>query len=210
MIYCFGNSHAHFFTNSTPSKFGEGENKNEHFRSFSLGPVIAYNFFNHHFPTMINWINNLPITTEDHIILVIGEVDCRWHLPSQAAIQNRQINDIIHECIDRFFKSYIYLQDNGYKIIGWGGHPSTTSGHNDNPSEPIYGDCITRNKISLEWNNYLKQKCEHNNIPFVSVIEDLINLDGLTKMEYYKDYCHLDSGKYLNTVIEKFKEKMLL
>jgi len=210
MIYVFGNSHAHFFTNSTPAKFGEGENSNEHFRSFSLGPVIAYNFVAHHLPMMVNLLNSLPITPNDPILIAIGEVDCRWHLPKQADLQQRDAKEVVHECIDRFFAVHSHLQDAGYKVVGWGGHPSTTRGHDDNPSEPVFGDCLTRNKITLEWNDYLEQKCREKGIIFSSVVRELINVDGLTKMQYYKDYCHLDSEKFLPIVIEKFKQEGLL
>jgi hypothetical protein len=210
MIYCFGNSHAHFFTDSTPAQFGEGENRNEHFRSFSLGPVIAYNFIIHHFPTMIQMVNQLPITENDYVMLAIGEVDCRWHIPKQAELQKKDPLELTRECIDRFFQAHTHLAEAGYQVIGWGGHPSTTRGHDDNPSEPVFGDCLSRNKISLEWSDYLEKKCKESNIRFVSIIRDLINVDGLTKMEYYKDYCHLNSKVYLPTVIEKFKTEGLL
>ena len=210
MIYVFGNSHAHFFTDSTPSRLGEGENRNEYFRSFSLGPVIAYNFIIHYFPTMINIVNQLPITQNDYILLAIGEVDCRWHIPKQAELQKRDILELTRECIDRFFQAHTHLAESGYQVIGWGGHPSTTRGHDDNPSEPVCGDCLSRNKVSLEWSNYLEGKCKEKHIKFVSIIKDLINVDGLTKMEYYKDYCHLNPAIYLPIVIEKFKKEKLL
>ena len=210
MIYVFGNSHSHFFSNSTPSKNGEGENKNEYFRSFSLGPVIAYNFYEHHFPLMIEWMNNLPITEKDSILIAVGEVDCRWHLLKQAEVQNRNVINIIYECIDRFFRAHLHLKENGYNVIGWGGHPSTINTFGNVPEDPVYGDCLTRNKISLIWNDYLEMKCKENNIKFSSIIRDLINVDGLTKMEYYWDYCHLDPRKYLPTVIEKFKQEGLI
>jgi len=210
MIYIFGNSHAHFFTNSTPSKFGEGENKNEYFRSFSMGPIIAYNFFKHHFPIMLQWVNQLEITRNDHILIAIGEVDCRWHIPYQASIQNKDPIDIVHECINRLFVTYDILKNDGYNVIGWGGHPSTTGTHDTDPSNPVFGDCISRNKISIEWSDFLEHKCNHNNIKFISIVKDLINIDKLTKMEYYTDYCHLSSEKYLAIVIEKFKTNGLL
>ena len=205
MIYVFGNSHAHFFTNSTPSKIGEGENSNEYFRSFSLGPVIAYNFFDHHYPNMISLINSLPIDTSDFILIAIGEVDCRWHLPKQSQLQSRPISSVIAECVTKFFQTHLHLKAHGYNVIGWGGHPSTTADHDANPSSPIFGDCLSRNKISLEFSNHISILCRKNKIHFLSIIEDLINIDGLTKMEYYRDYCHLDSLKYLPIVIEKFK-----
>jgi hypothetical protein len=210
MIYVFGNSHAHFFTDSTPSKIGEGEKENEQFRTFSLGPVIAYNFIDHHLPMMINYINTLPITPIDSILIAVGEVDCRWHLPNQANIQKKEINEIIHECVDRLFIAHTHLRESGYDVIGWGGHPSTTEGHSDDPSRPVFGDCLYRNQITLEWNDYLSKKCQGGGFKFSSVVRDLINEDGLTKMEYYKDYCHLDSLKFLPTVIEKFKKEKIL
>ena len=209
MIYVFGNSHAHFFTDSSPGQFGEGEKKHEYFRSFSLGPIIAYNFITSHFPTMIQWVNGLPINPEDPVLLAIGEVDCRWHIPKQAELQKRDVNDVVHECIDRFFQAHTHLQEAGYRVVGWGGHPSTNDGHCDNPSGPIYGDVQNRNKISLEWSDYLEKRCKEKGIEFVSIIRDLINVDNSTKMEYYKDYCHLDPVKYLPVVVEKFKKEGL-
>lgn len=210
MIYVFGNSHAHFFTNSSPSKFGEGENKSELFRSFSLGPIIAYNFFEHHFPTMIQWMNELPITANDSIIFAVGEVDCRWHLLNQAEKQKRDVIELTHECIDRFFRAYLYLKDNGYKVIGWGGHPSTKNTFGNVPEDPVYGECLTRNRVSLEWNDYLEKQCKLNNIPFVSIIRELINVDGITNMDYYIDYCHLKTDKTLPLVLEKLTSQGLL
>jgi hypothetical protein len=210
MIYIFGNSHAHFFTNSSPSKFGEGEIKSELFRSFSLGPIIAYNFFEHHFPTMISWMNQLPITAEDYIIIAVGEVDCRWHLLNQAEKQNRNVIELTHECIDRFFQAYLHLKEAGYKVIGWGGHPSTKNTFGNVPEDPVYGDCLTRNKVSLTWNDYLEKKCKENNIPFISIIRELINVDGITNMDYYNDYCHLNMNKTLPIVLEKIKTQGLI
>lgn len=210
MMYVFGNSHAHFFTDSTPSLFGKGENENEFFQSFSLGPVIAYNFFDHYYPTMIGMLNNLPVGATDYVMIAVGEVDCRWHLPKQAQAQNKPIEEVVHTCLDRFFRAHLHLKENGYNVVAWGGHPSTTSGHDDNPSEPVFGDCLTRNKISLCWNDYLEKLCNENKIQFVSIIRDLINVDGLTKMEYYKDYCHLDSKKLLPMVTQKFRQIGLL
>jgi hypothetical protein len=210
MIYCFGNSHAHFFTDSTPSRFGKGELQNEFFQSFSLGPVIAYNFYEHYYPTMIEMLNGLNLTEADRVMIAVGEVDCRWHLPKQADAQKRPVEAIVDECLNRFFRAHRHLRDFGYNVIAWGGHPSTTRGHDDNPSEPVYGDCLTRNKISLRWNDYLESLCKADNIQFVSIVRDLIDVDGLTRMEYYKDYCHLDSKKLLPVVTERFRQLGLL
>jgi len=207
MIFVFGNSHAHVFTNTHPATLGLG-GQNDNFTSVSLGPTIAYNFYEHHYLTMLNWVNRLNINKEkDYIVLAIGEVDCRWHLPYQASIQNKTNEEIVTECIDRYFRVYLDLKNKGYKIIGWGGHPSTISGHNNDPNNPVFGDCLTRNKISLYWNNLLEKKCLDNEITFISIINDLIDENGLTKMEYFDDYCHLNYNNIkdkLNYLFKKF------
>lgn len=210
MIYTFGNSHAHVFTGTHPATFGEG-NYNTNFKSFSLGATIAYNFYEHHLSKIYDILANTPFDKEkDYVMLIVGEVDCRWHLPYQANLQNRPINEIVSECIDRFYRCYIDLQKNGYKIIGWGGHPSTTAGHSDNASEPIYGNCIIRNEISRLWDQKLGEKCKVNNIPYISIIEALIDDSGLTKMEYFDDYCHLNHTKTKSLIIEKFSNTHLI
>jgi hypothetical protein len=207
MIYTFGNSHSHLFTGSAPSTFGIGEIRNPYFTSISLGPTIAYNFYENHHNNLLNWVNKLNINKEnDFIMLVVGEVDCRVHLPRQVILQNRSIDEIVKECIDRFFRVYIDLKNKGYKVIGWGGHPSTTSGPSENPSEPIVGDCIFRNSISLSWDKHLETLCLKNKIPYITIIKDLINDNNLTDMDYFMDYCHLRLDKVMEIIRNKFKE----
>jgi hypothetical protein len=208
MIYTFGNSHAHLFTNSQPATYGEGEIKNEWFTSFSLGATIAYNFFENHYPVMLGTIESYNINKdEDYIMLIIGEVDCRWHLPLQCNLQNKNYQEIVEECISRFFRVYTDLKSKGYKILGWGGHPSTRRGHSENMEEPIYGDCYNRNLISKLWNELIAKNCEENNIEFITIMDEIIDSDGLTNESFFMDYCHLDFDKCKNILKEKFLEK---
>lgn len=211
MIHTFGNSHVNFFTNSLP----QNRNKTilDPFISYPLGPTIAYNFYEHYYAKVLDMLNTSIIDKKnDYVMLVVGEVDCRWHLPYQIHQQNKNYKDVIEECIDRFFRCHLDLKRLGYKVISWGGHPSTIDGHNDNPNCPIWGDCNYRNLISMYWSDYLEYKSKNNQIEFISIIKDLIyesnddknNIQYLTKMEYYIDYCHLNSNKYLNSVINKF------
>ena len=201
MIYCIGNSHAHFFRGSHPGELGWGKKQNEYFRSYSANfhnpnpkyrHVLVHKFTERFFSYFINVINSIPFAENDYIMIIVGEIDARWHFPKKIVTQNRSIEDVLTEELDQyFFPAFLYLKENGYNVIGWGGQPSTTQGHNNDPDNPIYGDCLFRNKISLLWNDYLQHKCKENDIRFVSIIRDLINEDGLTKMEYFFDYCHL-------------------
>lgn len=204
MLYTIGNSHAHVFTDSPPNYKLIGS-KNS-FRSISLGPTIAYNFFEHHYTNVLSNISKLDIQKDDYIILVVGEVDCRWHLPKQSYIQNRNINDLVKECIDRFYRSHLDLKSSGYNVISWGGHPSTNGGHDENPNQPVFGNVFFRNEITRLWDNYLQTKSNEHCIPHVSIVDELINDDNSTKMEYYIDYCHLNYKMINNIVVKKFKE----
>tara|TARA_R100000697_G_scaffold104651_1_gene118190 strand:- start:27 stop:638 length:612 start_codon:yes stop_codon:yes gene_type:complete len=190
MIYSIGNSHAHVFTDSHPNQQGVWCRR-DNYNSFSLGPIIAYNFKEHHYDRMKR--DALPhVDKQSKLFIVVGEVDCRLHLPKQIEESGREMEDVVEECVDRLFKIYLLLKEDGYNIVGWGGHPSTTDGdRRDSPSEPVYGDCLTRNKITKHWDSYLKSLCEKENIEYISIVDDLIDENGLTRMEYFKDYCHL-------------------
>jgi len=205
MIYVFGNSHANTFTKTSPGTIGEW-NQSGKFLSFSLGPIIAYNFTDHHYPKILSILNQIDVKDSDYIFFAVGEVDHRWHLPKRASMSQLPVEVVTNECVDRFFGSFIDLKNRGYKIIGWGSHPSTVGEHNDDPGQPVFGDCLTRNLIGKTWNNRLSSLCSSSDIPFVSIFDDLVDEYGITKMEYYMDYCHLDPNK-ISGMLEKSFEK---
>lgn len=213
MIYVFGNSHAHFFTDSHPGELGWGKSQNEYFRSYSgnfhnpqYRHVLAHKFTERFFPYFINPINSLTITENDYIMFAVGEIDCRWHFPKKITTQSRSIRDVVQEELEQyFFPSFIYLKENGYNVLGWGGHASTTGPHNDDPDNPVYGDCQFRNEISLTWNDMLGEKCKQHGMKFVSILKSLVNPDGLTNMTYMRDYCHLNRSAF-PILIEQLKE----
>ena len=205
MIYVFGNSHANTFTNTSPGLI-DTWSSDEKFSSFSLGPIIAYNFKDHHYPKVLSILRNMSLKEDDYIVLAVGEVDHRWHLPKKAANTGITIDNVTNECVDRFFEAFVDLKRRGYKVIGWGSHPSTTGKHNNDLNQPVFGDCLTRNQIGRLWNSRLESLCLKNDIPFVSIFEDLIDESGMTKMEYYMDYCHLDPIKIRPTLERKFEK----
>jgi len=212
MIYALGNSHAHFVTDSHPGELGWGKKENEYFRSYSgnfhnpyFRHVLAHKFHERFFPYFVNPVNNIKWTDKDYLMFIVGEIDCRWHFPKKIKTTNRSVADVLEEEMNYFFPSLLYCIENNYSVIGWGGHASTTKGHNDDPDNPIYGDCLFRNEVSLAWSDLLKERCDANGIPFVSIVRDLINPDGLTKMEYYYDDYHLKPNA-LPFVIEKCKQ----
>jgi hypothetical protein len=175
-IFAIGNSHCHFFSGSHPGDTS-GKKANQHFVSYSLGPVIAYNFYEHHLPKIYSLIEQkkIQIRAKDFIMLVVGEVDCRWHLPKQAADKGVSIEGLVKECVTRFFRAVLEL-----------------------------------NKTSLLWDALLGKESESHGIPHVSILKELLNQDGTTKMEFYQDYCHLKTEPLHDMVIEKFREMKIL
>ena len=202
-MYFIGNSHANTFTGTHPAVQGQWSNRGN-YNSYSLGPVISYNFKDNHYERMRE--NALPtVDKKSKLFLVVGEVDCRLHLPKQIEETGRDLESVVEECVERLFDVYILLKESGYNIMGWGGHPSTTDpDRRNNPSEPVWGDCLTRNKISKHWDLYLKNLCEKNNIRHISIVDDLITDDGLTNMKYFIDYCHLNP----ELIIPLFESKL--
>ena len=67
----------------------------------------------------------------------------------------------------------------------------------------VYKDVLTRNKISKQFEISLKEKCVANQVLFVSIVDELLNANGTTKMEYFIDYCHLDANKVLPLINSK-------
>lgn len=208
MIYVFGNSHSHFFTNSHPSTHGWGNVRGNLFSSFSLGPTIAYNFYQNHYPRVLSELSSVKFNHEtDYILLAVGEVDCRWHIPKQAELQNRDVDELVVECVERFFETHLDLKKRGYNVIAWGGHPSTTQNHSDDMSSPIYGDCFLRNGITLMWDSHIKKLSNIHNIHHISIVDNLIDSVGLTRMDYFMDYCHLNERCFNEVFIPSFKLK---
>ena len=208
MIYCIGNSHANLFTNTRPEINGV-LNIKPPFASYSLGPVIAYNFYEHHLPKVKEVLSEIDVKNDDYIMLIVGEVDARNWIGRYADKEKRTLEDVTEDCVNRFFACIDELNQT-YKTLGWCGHPSTTELPRENPSEPIYGDCLTRNKTTRFWSDYLTLLCDKNGIPVINIIDELIGGDGLTKMEYFIDYCHLNYDKTINLILDKLKQQMIL
>ena len=101
MIHLIGNSHVNTFSNDSKLNMSF---ENDIFKSHHIGPVIAYNFYEHHMNSVRNIINN--IQKNDYISLIVGEVDCRIHLPLQADKQNKTDYEIVDECLNRLFTSH--------------------------------------------------------------------------------------------------------
>jgi hypothetical protein len=206
MIHLIGNSHVNTFSNDDKINMSF---ENEFFKSYHIGPVIAYNFYEHHMKSVNDVINNNNIQKSDYISLIVGEVDCRVHLPLQADNQKITDDEIVAECVNRLFRCYDNLLERDYNLIVYSTHPTTTENHDmSREDRPIYGDVERRNNISLLWNKKLGDLCKSKNIKFVNFYDLLVNENNITKMEYFLDYCHLNSSMCYPFILEKTKNEI--
>lgn len=208
MIYCIGNSHANTFTGTPPGTTGVWNKKNN-FASISLGPIIAYNFMTSHMGKTLSVLAESGFDKDkDYVLLAVGEVDCRVHIPRQVQLQNRDYKDVTKECVDRYFDAYLKLKKMGYNVVGYGSHPSTSSPGNDKYGSdmPIMGSPELRNNISIFWNDYMSSLCDENNIPFLKVIDKFLDDNDKTVMSNFIDYCHLNPDLLISFANERLKE----
>ena len=123
MIHIFGNSHAALFTGAPPCGTIVSKQKevprgrgytDPHptlpFRTWFLGPVLAYTFFEKHFEMIRRHIHNhkswFPKGTK--IVLVCGEVDCRLHIPKQLKVKRGSSKkELVQIVVDRFIEAGI-------------------------------------------------------------------------------------------------------
>jgi hypothetical protein len=194
MLRVIGNSHAGIFSGKQQNWAtwpGKCIDTIVNVKSFQLGPIIAYNFYEHHLPKVYEIINADPPLKHDWYLFTVGEVDCRWHIPFQSDKKKVRFESVVEECCDRYFKALLDLKNKKINVAVWGVHPSTSSGHNEDPDNPVFGDFLLRNSISEYWNSYSDYLCRLYKIPFISIYYDLLNNDFTRKDEYFLDYCHL-------------------
>lgn len=196
MIHCFGNSHINTFSNCDNMSY---ISNNDTFKLYHLGPTIAYNFFEHHYPNVVSMLHNINVKT-DYVTLVVGEVDCRLHLPKQADIQKISDKVIVDECVNRLFKCYSHLQELGVKCLVYSTHPTTSYICPDN-KDYIYDTMKRRNDICVLWNDKCKSLCLERNMPFISFYNKLVNDNNETNMDHFLDYCHLKSSMIYPTIL---------
>lgn len=183
MYYCIGDSHTWIF-GSDPETFEVNH----------IGPYTAYNFSKGHesYAKTDSIISGLPKNSS--IILSFGEIDCRCHILKQKYEKNRDVSEIIEDIIVRYLSSITTFQRANYTLILLA--PSPTGNFNNdysfNHEYPFYGTYKERNEITKIFIHSLKQKYPK----VISIYDYIINSDGSSNMEYFKDTIHLSDKAF--------------
>lgn len=209
MIHCIGDSHSAVFSGEEtmqPEWPALASNKLPYFKSYRLGPATAYQLENK--KHLIDDILSQHYNTGDSLLFCFGEVDIRAHLIKQMQLQNRNLDDIVKECVDRYFKVIIDYKNQGINCIVWG--PIASWHESKRYSGPSFGTCVERNLVTKEFNRYIEELCNLHGVGFVTIFYDMINENHETNT-YYLDnwngsHMHL-SQTSMPIIIEAFKQK---
>ena len=201
LIHCIGDSHSFMFRGPAAPLMGYhaagdlktlsgvldpegGSPVNPPFMVHWLGPRTAYNFDRR--KAVVDEILRRFWKEGDRVMFVAGEIDCREHLPKQAKKQNRPVEDLARECMDKFFDFVCGYKK--YGLIVYFVVPTTMNGD----------DC---RRASSECNKRLTERAALDNLPFIGLYEEMCTM---TK-DWYCDGTHLDYRIALPLVEEKLK-----
>jgi hypothetical protein len=128
----------------------------------------------------------------DAVIMVFGEVDCRFHIYYQYMKNEERltIEELIDHTISNYGKVLIELKDKGFQLYVCGVVPASWREHST--AYPFYGTPDMRSKITRIFNDKLQVFCIENGIRFIDMYEPAADDDGLIKREYKLDDIHLN------------------
>lgn len=200
IIHCIGDSHASFFSGSDEIQPVWPDKSRDYipsFRSYRLGPVTAYNLCNsgsstHGREKLFEVLKTLPAGS--NVLLCFGEIDCRVHLLKQSELQNRLPEEVVGECVRRYFEVIKEVVILGYKVLVWGPIPSSSDEVVSDPEFPVFGNNSERNRVTKIFNESLKKmilEFANPNLRFVSIFSQLSDESGKTRFAFYNDKIHL-------------------
>jgi len=212
IIHCIGDSHANFFSGSDeiqPEWPAPGiKNRLPFFRSYRIGPVLAYKLREYGTTTMgREKLENLlsGLDTGSYVMFCFGEIDCRAHIVRQSQKQGRPPEAVVQEVVERYFSIILETRRSGFEPLIWNVIPSAPTKINDRITVPpqylFHGSCEERNRITRVFNRELKQKADKASIRFLDIFDELLLADGSVDRSYFSDEIHL-SQKAMPLVLE--------
>ena len=207
-IYCFGDSHCNIFREKNTPFI-------DIFEVYHVGPALAYSLCKEGTKTgarekILDKLLDIP--KDNYLMFCFGEIDCRLHLFKQSNLQKKTIKRVIYKCVKRYISFLKEIKNKGYRVIVFGPIATTwTRKHLYNQSRSIVGTEEERNKITLEFNECLGNKCEEENIIFISIFLETIKNEYKTNRKLYsKDECHLKvkRKKVFSLILKEINDKI--
>jgi len=213
-ILVFGDSHSKFFLNKSLTIAGHYLNFNVH----HVGPALASSMADKISVTMAR--NYILSTLKHHknrnffwkepqnrfIVLTFGEIDCRSHILTRVSSFDYEndftpVGQSVLVSVHRYFSFIMELRLLGFVPVVWApiassALPGDKPGNRrmiacDGVDFPLYGSPALRNRITRLFNSTLRDLCQQQNVPFLSVFDQMLTAEGLTKPDLLPDCYHL-------------------
>ena len=208
-IHCIGDSHSNFFYGQDKIVYGHERNDSliPYFKVYHLGPSLAYSLSSSGSTVqgreqVFNLLGN-KIPKGSRVLFCFGEIDCRYHILKQSKEKNKDVQAVMETCINRYFKFIKEVKDKGYEVLIWGAIPSAHDSVQVDPELPRIGNCVERNRLTRNFNERLRELAANESIKFVSIFEQLVDKNSISKQDYYMDDIHL-SQEAMPLAIKQF------
>ena len=197
LVHCIGDSHVSVFsgTNKISEGYPSVHDVLPWFRTYRIGPHLAYNIgdeTHHGYKHLMGILAGIPVGS--NVLLSFGEIDCRNHVIRQAELQNKKTDEIVVECVNRYFKTITAVVGMGYKVIVWGAIPTCNYDslvYKDNEPYQHYGTFRDRNRATALFNSLLEGLCVKSGVHFISISDRLVDEGFKTVDTLYMDSIHL-------------------
>ena len=202
-IFAFGNSHISIFSGKdtmVPIWPKRSIDVLPYFKTIRLGAPTAYQAMRHIYD-ILEVVRHGKIGFDrltDTILLVFGEVDVRAHIILQAEKQNKSIELVTNEVVERYWEAIWELKYRGFKVAVFGCIAGFILKEDGAPSAwPHVGTLEQRNLATRIFNDGLEVLCKEKDVPFISVFEEMLEDDGITTKIKYLD--EREAGYHLTT-----------
>ena len=195
-LHCIGDSHASFFGGADmmqPSWPKPAKNRFPFFRCYRLGPVLAYSLSREGSTSkgrerLFEVLSTLPHGAD--VLLCFGEIDCRAQLSKQAEKANRDVGELVDECVASYVAVGREVTALGFNIAYWQVPPPTTMVRHE-WEFPAVGSYEEHLAITLRFNASLAAAAAEAGHGWLSVFEKLTNSEGRPRANFFLDGIHL-------------------
>ena len=194
MIHVIGNSHTCFFrgTDTVAGKTWDKQFSDDRipgYKTYNIGPSTACKFKEKHLEKVYEVIDAAQIQPEEPMLLVFGEIDCRWHIGLRAEQDEQHVWDVVNRTVSEYFEGISEFRQR-QNVVVWGVSPPR-DGTEANEEECIYGNSILRFNITRIWNQAVMERCDAHAIPYASIFWDLCPNGHSCDEGYHIDEIHL-------------------
>lgn len=133
------------------------------------------------------------IPSRGAVLLVFGEIDCRWHIP-KAALAGKPVAAAVSETVARFMSLPRRLAQSGYDVTVW--QPSSVIVGDPTPPDgdhtlPIIGSQTLRLEVTRVYCEQLAAACARENIRCTGIVGKYHPWTEPAALECFLDNCHL-------------------